>query len=195
MSSDLPNCHVERPEGVETSKQQIYGFLFTFAEIIFIMDIRIGNGYDVHALAPGLPLWLGGIQIDSPIGCIAHSDGDVAIHALCDALLGALALGDIGKHFPDTSDEFAGIDSKILLSRVMELIRKEGWKVSNADITIAMQKPKLAPYITAMRECMASVMGVDSGRISVKATTTEKLGFVGRSEGCEVYAVALLVKE
>lgn len=159
------------------------------------MDIRIGNGYDVHALAPGLPLWLGGIQIDSPIGCIAHSDGDVAIHALCDALLGALALGDIGKHFPDTSDEFAGIDSKILLSRVMELIRKEGWKVSNADITIAMQKPKLAPHITAMRECMASVMGVDSGRISVKATTTEKLGFVGRSEGCEVYAVALLVKE
>ena len=159
------------------------------------MDIRIGNGYDVHALAPGLPLWLGGIQIDSPIGCIAHSDGDVAIHALCDALLGALALGDIGKHFPDTSDEFAGIDSKILLSRVVELIRKEGWKVFNADITIAMQKPKLAPHITAMRECMASVMGVDPGRISVKATTTEKLGFVGRSEGCEVYAVALLVKE
>ncbi|MBO5420297.1 MAG: 2-C-methyl-D-erythritol 2,4-cyclodiphosphate synthase [Bacteroidales bacterium] len=159
------------------------------------MDIRIGNGYDVHALAPGLPLWLGGIQIDSPIGCIAHSDGDVAIHALCDALLGALALGDIGKHFPDTYEEFAGIDSKILLSRVVELIRKEGWKVSNADITIAMQKPKLAPYITAMRECMASVMGVDPDRISVKATTTEKLGFVGRSEGCEVYAVALLVKE
>lgn len=159
------------------------------------MDIRIGNGYDVHALAPGLPLWLGGILIDSPIGCIAHSDGDVAIHALCDALLGALALGDIGKHFPDTSDEFAGIDSKILLSRVMELIRKEGWKVSNADITIAMQKPKLAPYITAMRECMAAVMDVDADRISVKATTTEKLGFVGRGEGCEVYAVTLLVKE
>ena len=159
------------------------------------MDIRIGNGYDVHALAPGLPLWLGGILIDSPIGCIAHSDGDVAIHALCDALLGALALGDIGKHFPDTSDEFAGIDSKLLLSRVMELIRKEGWKVSNADITIAMQKPKLAPYITAMRECMAAVMDVDADRISVKATTTEKLGFVGRGEGCEVYAVTLLVKE
>ena len=159
------------------------------------MDIRIGNGYDVHALAPGLPLWLGGILIDSPIGCIAHSDGDVAIHALCDALLGALALGDIGKHFPDTCDEFAGIDSKILLSRVMELIRKEGWKVSNADITIAMQKPKLAPYITAMRECMAAVMDVDTDRISVKATTTEKLGFVGRGEGCEVYAVTLLVKE
>lgn len=156
------------------------------------MDLRIGNGYDVHALAPGLPLWLGGVQIDSPIGCIAHSDGDVAIHALCDALLGALALGDIGKHFPDTSDEFKGIDSKILLARVMELIEREGWKVLNADITIAMQKPKLAPYIVPMRECMASVMGCSAGQISVKATTTEKLGFVGRSEGCEVYAVVLL---
>ena len=158
------------------------------------MDLRIGNGYDVHALAEGLPLWLGGVRIESPIGCIAHSDGDVAIHALCDALLGALALGDIGKHFPDTSDEFAGIDSKILLGRVMELIRKEGWSVANVDVTIAMQRPKLAPYIVAMRECMASVMGISASQVSVKATTTEKLGFVGRGEGCEVYAVALLVK-
>ena len=156
------------------------------------MDLRIGNGYDVHALAPGLPLWLGGVLIDSPIGCIAHSDGDVAIHALCDALLGALALGDIGKHFPDTSDEFKGIDSKILLRRVMELVGKEGWSIVNVDITIAMQRPKLAPYIVRMRECMASVMGCSVGQVSVKATTTEKLGFVGRSEGCEVYAVALL---
>ena len=158
------------------------------------MDIRIGNGYDVHALAPGLPLWLGGVKIESPVGCIAHSDGDVAIHALCDALLGALALGDIGRHFPDTSDEFKGIDSKKLLSRVMELLRAEGWEVGNADITIAMQRPKLAPYIMAMRECMASVMGVPVTAVSVKATTTEKLGFVGRGEGCEVYAVALLKK-
>lgn len=156
------------------------------------MDIRIGNGYDVHALAEGLPLWLGGVRIESPIGCIAHSDGDVAIHALCDALLGALALGDIGKHFPDTSAEFKGIDSKILLRRVMELVGKEGWSVVNVDITIAMQRPKLAPYIVRMRECMASVMGCSVGQVSVKATTTEKLGFVGRSEGCEVYAVALL---
>ena len=109
------------------------------------MDIRIGNGYDVHALAEGLPLWLGGVLVDSPIGCIAHSDGDVAIHALCDALLGALALGDIGKHFPDTSDEFKGIDSKILLGRVMELIGKEGWHVVNVDITIAMQRTKKTP--------------------------------------------------
>lgn len=156
------------------------------------MDIRIGNGYDVHALAEGLPLWLGGVRIESPIGCIAHSDGDVAIHALCDALLGALALGDIGKHFPDTSAEFKGIDSKILLRRVMELVGNEGWSIVNVDITIAMQRPKLAPYIVRMRECMASVMGCSVGQVSVKATTTEKLGFVGRSEGCEVYAVALL---
>ena len=158
------------------------------------MDIRIGNGYDVHALADGLPLWLGGVKVESPIGCIAHSDGDVAIHALCDALLGALALGDIGKHFPDTSAEFKGIDSKILLARVMDLVRSEGWEVGNADITIAMQKPKLAPYIVPMRECLASVMGVPVSSVSVKATTTEKLGFVGRSEGCEVYAVVLLKK-
>lgn len=154
--------------------------------------MRIGNGYDVHALAEGLPLWLGGVLIDSPVGCVAHSDGDVAIHALCDALLGALALGDIGKHFPDTSDEFAGIDSKILLSRVMELVRTGGWDVENVDITIAMQRPKLAPYIMSMRECLASVMGIDVSQVSVKATTTERLGFVGRGEGCEVYAVALL---
>ena len=159
------------------------------------MDIRIGNGYDVHALAEGLPLWLSGVQVESQIGCIAHSDGDVAIHALCDAILGALALGDIGKHFPDTSDEFAGIDSKILLARVMELIRSKGWSVGNADITIAMQKPKLAPYIVAMRECLAGVMGIDVDCVSVKATTTEKLGFVGRGEGCEVYAVVLLLKD
>jgi 2-C-methyl-D-erythritol 2,4-cyclodiphosphate synthase len=113
---------------------------------------------------------------------------------LCDALLGALALGDIGKHFPDTSDEFKGIDSKILLARVMELIGREGWSVVNVDITIAMQRPKLAPYIVAMRECMSGIMGISPDRVSVKATTTEKLGFVGRSEGCEVYAVALLAR-
>ncbi len=157
-------------------------------------SIRIGNGYDVHALAEGLELWLGGIRIDSQIGCIAHSDGDVAIHALCDALLGALALGDIGKHFPDTSDEFKGIDSKILLERTMKLIKEHGYSLGNADITIAMQRPKLAPYIMQMRETMAKIMGVSIENISVKATTTEKLGFVGRGEGCEVYAVVLLTK-
>ena len=138
------------------------------------MDIRIGNGYDVHALAEGLPLWLGGVQVESPLGCIAHSDGDVAIHALCDALLGALALGDIGKHFPDTSDEFKGIDSKILLARVVELIDRDGWHIVNVDITIAMQRPKLAPYIIPMRECPAEIMEISPARVSVKATTTEK---------------------
>lgn len=156
------------------------------------MNIRIGNGYDVHALVPGLPLWLGGIKIESELGCIAHSDGDTVIHALCDALLGALALGDIGKHFPDTSDEFKGIDSKILLRRVIALITEKGWQPGNVDITIAIQKPKLAPYILAMRECLAEIMNIDVEKVSVKATTTEKLGFVGRSEGCEVYAVVLL---
>ena len=155
-------------------------------------DFRIGNGYDVHALAPGLTLMLGGVKIESPVGCIAHSDGDVAIHALCDALLGALALGDIGKHFPDSSDEFRGIDSKILLSRTMDLVKGQGYAVGNADITIALQAPKLAPYIQTMRETLAGIMGVSVSAVSVKATTTERLGFVGRGEGCEVYAVALL---
>ena len=159
------------------------------------MNIRIGNGYDVHALAEGLPLWLGGVRIESQNGCVAHSDGDVAIHALCDALLGALALDDIGKHFPDTSAEFKGIDSKILLSRVVELIRTEGWEIGNADVTIALQRPKLAPYILPMRECLASVIGCGTDQVSVKATTTERLGFVGRCEGCEVYAVVLLEKK
>ena len=157
-------------------------------------DFRIGQGYDVHALAPQLPLWLGGIRIDSPVGCIAHSDGDVAIHALCDALLGALAFGDIGHHFPDNSDEFKGIDSKILLARVLGLVRERGWQPVNVDITIALQRPKLAPHIAGMRACLAGILGISEDRVSVKATTTEKLGFVGRGEGCEVWAVALLGK-
>ena len=135
---------------------------------------------------------LGGVRIVSPVGCVAHSDGDVAIHALCDALLGALALGDIGKHFPDSSEEFRGIDSRILLERTMAMIRERGYAVGNADITIALQKPKLAPYIMEMREVLASLMGTDISCVSVKATTTEHLGFVGRGEGCEVYATVLL---
>lgn len=155
---------------------------------------RIGNGYDVHALAPGLPLVLGGVGIDSPFGCVAHSDGDVAIHALCDAILGAVAAGDIGKHFPDSSEEFRGIDSKLLLSRTVGIVREKGYDVVNADITIAMQAPKLAPYIGKMRETLASVMGVGVEDVSVKATTTEHLGFVGRGEGCEAYAVVLVAK-
>ena len=158
------------------------------------MDFKIGNGYDVHALAPGLPMWLCGVQIPSDKGFVAHSDGDVAIHALCDALLGALALGDIGHLFPDTSDEFAGIDSKILLTRVMALVRSGGWNLVNADITIALQAPKIAPYVEEMRGVLAGVCGVSVDAVSVKATTTERLGFVGRGEGCEVWAVAMVGK-
>lgn len=156
------------------------------------MDIRIGQGYDVHALASGLPMHLGGVEVRSDFGFVAHSDGDVAIHALCDAILGALALGDIGKHFPDSSAEFAGIDSRLLLERVVELVGKDGWTVGNADITIALQAPKLAPYIPQMRDELARIMGVKPSDVSVKATTTERLGFVGRGEGCEVWAVVLL---
>lgn len=158
-------------------------------------NFRIGNGYDVHALAQGLPLVLGGVRIESQFGCVAHSDGDVAIHALCDALLGAIAAGDIGKHFPDSSPEFKGIDSKILLSRTVGILRGKGYGVVNADITIAMQAPKLAPYIGKMRETLASVMGIGVEDVSVKATTTEHLGFVGRGEGCEAYAVVLVARE
>ena len=158
-------------------------------------DIRIGQGYDVHAIAEGIPMWLGGVKIDGPTGFVAHSDGDVAIHALCDAMLGALALGDIGKHFPDNSDEFKDIDSKILLARVNGLIKDRGYRLGNADITIALQAPKLAGYILKMRETLADVLGCDTDRISVKATTTEKRGFVGRKEGCEVWATVLLQSE
>ena len=140
------------------------------------MDIRIGNGYDVHALAEGLPMWLGGVRIPSEYGFVAHSDGDVAIHALCDALLGALALGDIGHLFPDTSPEWKGIDSKILLEKVVALIASQGWRVGNADITIALQRPKLAPHILTMRSVLAEVMGIPVDAVSVKATTTERLG-------------------
>lgn len=157
-------------------------------------DLRVGNGYDVHALAPGLPLVLGGVRVESPFGCVAHSDGDVAIHALCDALLGAIAAGDIGKHFPDSSDEFKGIDSKILLSRTVGILNEKGYHVINADITIALQAPKLARYIDRMRKTLASVMQIAEDAVSVKATTTEHLGFVGSGEGCEAFAVALVGK-
>lgn len=159
------------------------------------MDIRVGNGYDVHQLADGLRLVIGGVEIEHSKGCVAHSDGDVAIHALCDAILGALALGDIGKHFPDTSSEFKGIDSKLLLKRVMELVWERGYTLGNADITIAAQKPKMAPHIIKMREVLSDIMKVDLDRVSVKATTTEKLGFVGREEGIEVWASVIVLKK
>ena len=153
---------------------------------------RIGHGYDVHALAPGLALWLGGVKIEHEKGCVAHSDGDVVIHAICDALLGAAALGDIGKLFPDTSAEFKGIDSKILLARVVEALAEKGYRVGNVDCTIAMQRPKLRPHIEQMRETLARVMGVEVESVSVKATTTERLGFEGREEGVSTHAVALI---
>ena len=159
------------------------------------MDLRIGQGYDVHQLREGLPMWLGGVQIESSIGFVAHSDGDVAIHALCDALLGALALGDIGHLFPDTSDEWKGISSTILLQKVMERVSALGWSVVNADITIALQRPKIASRVADMRAHLAPVLGVEPARVSVKATTTERLGFVGRGEGCEVWAVVLLQRD
>ncbi|MCR5364202.1 MAG: 2-C-methyl-D-erythritol 2,4-cyclodiphosphate synthase [Bacteroidales bacterium] len=158
-------------------------------------DFRIGNGYDVHAIAEGLPMFLGGVRIESSTGFVAHSDGDVAIHALCDALLGCLALGDIGKHFPDTSDKWQGIDSKELLRAVVAMLAERGWQVGNVDITIALQRPKLAPYIGQMRSTLASVMGIADDAVSVKATTTEHLGFVGRGEGCEVWASALIYRQ
>ena len=159
------------------------------------MDFRIGQGYDVHALAEGLPMWLGGVRIPSPTGFIAHSDGDVAIHALCDALLGALAVGDIGHLFPDTDDRWKGVDSKELLAAVLARPEFAGWQVVNADITIALQAPKLAPHIAEMRRTLARVMGIGEDRVSVKATTTERLGFVGRKEGCEVWAIVLIERK
>ena len=158
------------------------------------MTFRIGNGYDVHALAEGESLWLGGIKIEHEKGTIAHSDGDVLIHAICDALLGALALGDIGKYFPDTSSEFKNIDSKILLKKCSELIRSEGYSIVNIDSTICAQRPKLKDHIEGMRKCLAGVLDIDFDQISIKATTTEKLGFVGREEGISSYAVVLVEK-
>lgn len=157
-------------------------------------DFRIGHGYDVHVLGEGLPLVLGGVRIAHTKGCIAHSDGDVVIHALCDALLGAAALGDIGLHFPDTSDDYAGIDSKILLRRVAAMLRERDYEIGNVDCTISMQRPKLRPHIDAMRAAMAEAMSVDVDRVSVKATTTEHLGFEGREEGVSTSAVALIYK-
>jgi 2-C-methyl-D-erythritol 2,4-cyclodiphosphate synthase len=140
-------------------------------------------------------MWLGGVRIPSPTGFVAHSDGDVAIHALCDALLGALAVGDIGHLFPDTDDRWKGVDSKELLAAVLARPEFEGWQVVNADITIALQAPKLAPHIAEMRRTLASIMGIGEDRVSVKATTTERLGFVGRKEGCEVWAIVLIERK
>ncbi len=153
---------------------------------------RIGHGYDVHALADGLPLVLGGVRINHAKGCVAHSDGDVLVHALCDALLGASALGDIGLHFPDTSDEYKGADSMILLAKVVDLLDAKDYGIVNVDCTLVMQKPKLRPYIDDMRASIAAVLKIPTDRVSVKATTEERLGFTGREEGVSAHAVVLI---
>ncbi len=151
-------------------------------------------GYDVHRFAEGRELWLGGIRIDHPFGLLGHSDADVVIHALCDAMLGAANMRDIGYHFPDTAGEYAGIDSKILLRRTMELLASKGYRLGNADITVCAQHPKLNPHIPSMQAVLADCMETDADNVSIKATTTEKLGFVGREEGIAAYAVVLIEK-
>ena len=156
------------------------------------MKYRIGNGYDVHRIEKGNRLVLGGVEIPHDKGCVAHSDGDVAIHALCDAIFGALALGDIGKHFPDTSDEYKGADSMILLAKVVDLLDAKSYGIVNVDCTLVMQKPKLRPYIDDMRASIAAVLKIPTDRVSVKATTEERLGFTGREEGVSAHAVALI---
>ncbi|MEI2748441.1 MAG: 2-C-methyl-D-erythritol 2,4-cyclodiphosphate synthase [Ferruginibacter sp.] len=158
------------------------------------MSYRIGSGVDFHQLVTGRDLWIGGVKIPHDKGALGHSDADVLLHAICDALLGALCLGDIGKHFPDTSNEFKNIDSKILLQRCFDLINSKGYVVVNVDATLCLQAPKIAPYIGSMQETIAAILHITTGDISVKATTTEKMGFVGREEGLVAYATALLKK-
>ena len=155
--------------------------------------MRIGHGYDVHRFGGDRPLILGGVRVPHDQGVLAHSDGDVVIHALCDALLGAVSLGDIGRHFPDSDKTYAGMDSRRFLERVNALVKDEGYRLGNADITVIAQAPKLAPYIEAMRATLAETLGVDGDCINVKATTTEGLGFAGRKEGIAAHAVVLLL--
>ncbi|MDR2496749.1 MAG: 2-C-methyl-D-erythritol 2,4-cyclodiphosphate synthase [Tannerellaceae bacterium] len=159
------------------------------------MKIRTGLGFDVHAFKPGRELWIGGVLIDHPLGLDGHSDADVLIHAICDAMLGAAGLRDIGFHFPDTSSDFKDVDSKILLARTMEHIRRAGFEPGNVDTVIVAQQPRLSPYIPLMQATLAKVMQLSPDDISVKATTTEHLGFTGRSEGIAAYASVLIVKE
>lgn len=156
------------------------------------MKIRVGFGFDVHQLVEGRDLWLGGIRLEHTKGLLGHSDADVLIHAICDALLGAANMRDIGYHFPDTGAEFKNIDSKILLRRTMEIIATKGYRVGNIDATICAERPKLKAHIPSMQECLAECMGIDADEVSIKATTTEKLGFTGREEGISAYATVLI---
>jgi 2-C-methyl-D-erythritol 2,4-cyclodiphosphate synthase len=158
------------------------------------MNIRIGQGIDFHRLEAGNKLWLGGVKIPSDKGCVAHSDGDVLLHAICDALLGAAGLRDIGYHFPDTDDKFKNIDSKILLKNTFDLIRQKGYSVNNIDCTICLENPKISPYIQEMKETISAIVETETDAVAVKATTTEKLGFTGREEGVMAIAVVLLSK-
>jgi 2-C-methyl-D-erythritol 2,4-cyclodiphosphate synthase len=159
------------------------------------MKMRVGFGYDVHPFEEGRELWLGGVQLKYDKGCAGHSDADVLIHAICDALLGAANLRDIGHHFPNTSPEFKGIDSKKLLKEVVRLLGEKGYKIGNVDATLSIEEPKINPYISRMQEAMAPLMNITTGDISIKATTNEKLGYVGRIEGVNAYAVALIYKD
>ena len=158
------------------------------------MKIRVGMGYDVHKLVEGRDLWLGGIKIEHTLGLLGHSDADVLIHAICDALLGAANLRDIGYHFPDTAESTLDIDSKILLKKTMELVRAKGFELGNIDATVCVERPKLNPHVPEMKECLAKILETDVDNISIKATTTEKLGFTGRQEGISAYAVCLIEK-
>lgn len=158
------------------------------------MKIKVGMGYDVHKLVPNRPLWLGGIKIEHALGLLGHSDADVLIHAICDALLGAANMRDIGYHFPDTSDDYENIDSKILLKKTINLLSEKGWYVGNIDATICAERPKINPHIPSMKKCLAPIMNITEEDISIKATTTEKLGFTGREEGISAYAVVLIEK-
>ena len=159
------------------------------------MKIRIGFGFDVHRLVPDRELWLGGIKIDHSLGLLGHSDADVLIHAICDALLGAANMRDIGYHFPDTSADTLNIDSKILLKKTIDLIATKGYHLGNIDATICAERPKINPHVEAMKACLAKVMNTDEDNISIKATTTEKLGFTGREEGISAYATVLIEKD
>ena len=158
------------------------------------MNIRVGMGYDVHRLVEGRDLWLGGVKIDHTVGLLGHSDADVLIHAICDALLGAANMRDIGYHFPDTSEATLNMDSKVILRKTVDLIATKGYRVGNIDATVCAEHPKLNPHIPAMRACMAQVIGCDEDLISIKATTSEKMGFVGREEGMAAYAVCLITR-
>ena len=159
------------------------------------MKIRVGFGFDVHKLVPGRDLWLGGIKLDHELGLLGHSDADVLIHAICDALLGAANMRDIGYHFPDTSDATLDIDSKILLRKTIELIATKGYRLGNIDATVCAERPKLNPHIPEMQRCLAEVMNTDIDNVSIKATTTERLGFTGRMEGISAYATVLIEKD